>query len=292
MSARYMTPLWHCLAVSTLLAATASHAQQGNETEPDSRCDVLLQKAVAQLAAEQYPRMLKLAEDRMLLCADPISAFLLGLAQANMVDSLAVADPAQREQMRRSALRQLRVAVAGEGALDPRWQYTAHEWIVHLQDLGGPVPDEAEEPTDLEVYGTEVEDEQLLDVPPAPPPQAQPRFPWGPLLTGTAGLAALTTGIVMGVTANDKSDDAKAAARQLLQAAEDDTADRQQLAQWARQTQALGEEASTERVWANGLMIGGGVGVALAGAWYWLMEPDGKWRWAATPTGMRTTVRF
>jgi hypothetical protein len=289
-----MKPWLPFLVTAGVLMASTAHADSDPaQTEHDGRCDVLLQQAVAQLAAEQYPRMLKLAEDRMLLCTDPLSSFLVGLAQANMVDSLAVSDPAQREQTRRNALRHLRIAVAGEAALNPRWQYTAHEWIVHLQGLGGPVP--LEEPAaDLEVYGPEFEDEdtELLEIPPAPPPQPQPVFPWGPLLTGTAGLAALTTGIVMGVTAEDKSDEARTAARQLLRAAEAPDADKEQLAQWARQTRDLHDEATSQRVWANGLMLGGGVGLAIAGAWYWLIPPDGKWRWAVMPTGLRTTVRF
>ncbi len=292
-SHRTGTCLLLAAAAIAALATLPQGARAQSSSEPDARCELLLQQAVAQLAAEQYARMLTLAEDRMLLCPGPVSSFLLGLSQANMVDSLVVADPAQRQQMRAAALRNLRVAVAGQGGLNARWQYTAHEWIVHLQSLGDPIPAEPQPSEGFVVYGAELDDDgELLEVPPAPPPQPQPRFPWGPVLTGTAGLAALTTGIVMGVSADDKAEEAEAGARQLLQAAQTDDVSEPQLAQWARQTRKLGDEAASDRAWAHGLMIGGGAGLLLAGAWYFLMPPDGKWRWAATPLGAQTTVRF
>ena len=90
----------------------------------DTACTALFEQAAAQLAAEQYPRMLRIANDRMHLCPGPESALLVGLAQANMVDSLAVTDPAEREQYRQSALRNLRIAAAG-GTLEPMLEQEA-----------------------------------------------------------------------------------------------------------------------------------------------------------------------
>jgi hypothetical protein len=43
--------------------------------------------AVAGTVREQYPRMLRIANDRMHICPGPESAPLVGLAQANLVDS-------------------------------------------------------------------------------------------------------------------------------------------------------------------------------------------------------------
>ena len=58
-------------------------------------------------------------------------------------------------------------------------------------------------------------------MPPAPPPQPQPVFPWGPFLTGAVGIGALTTGIVLGVSASDSRDEARSAANQLRLLADD-----------------------------------------------------------------------
>jgi len=120
--------------------------------------------------------MLRIASDRMQLCPGPESAFLVGLAQANMVDSLAVTDPAEREQYRQSALRNLRIAAAG-GTLKPMLELTAHEWIVRLEALGGGAPEldpqEADASSDVEGSATP----EPLEVRPAPPPQPQPVFP-------------------------------------------------------------------------------------------------------------------
>jgi hypothetical protein len=146
-----------------------------------------------------------------------------------MVDSFAVADPAQREQMRLSALRNLRTAAAG-GTLKPAFGFTAHDWIVHLQEIApagaqsGALPMPlGEEPLDEEdaLEGQEpyAQEPEPLDVPAAPPPQPQPVFPWGPVLSGIVGTAALTTGIVLSVAASDNHDEAGRAARQLRRAA-------------------------------------------------------------------------
>src|SRR5262249_4026987 len=118
-----------CLAIlGGIVPATQASAE-------DPACDALFEQAAAQLAAEQYARMLRVANDRMRLCPDPESAFLVGLAQANMVDSLAIADPAEREQYRLNALRNLRIAAAA-GTLKPVLEFTAHDWIVHLRAIG------------------------------------------------------------------------------------------------------------------------------------------------------------
>lgn len=287
-----------CVAAVVTWGAPLPHARAQEAAAADVRCGALFEEAVGQLAAEQYPRMRKVAQDRMLLCPDPISSFLLGLSEANMVDGLLVGDRGQREQLRRSALRHLRVAAAGESTLEPEWQMTTHEWIVHLTELGGGVEDV--EPPSAAVdsalgfdgaYGGE-ETWGDLDIPPAPPPQPQPEFPWGPVVSLVVGTGALTTGIVLGVNAEAKSDEAKSAARRLHSLNDAGTVSREQVAEWARETERLQGEAQSEGAWATGFIVGGAATLVVAGIWYWLLPPEGHWRWAAAPTGVRTTARF
>jgi hypothetical protein len=255
----------------------------------DTACAALFEQAAAQLAAEQYPRMLRIADDRMRLCPDPESALLVGLAQANMVDSLAVSDPAEREQARQSALRNLRVAAAG-GTLKPMLQFTAHEWIVHLQALGGGAP----ELDAVEAHEWGGEDASVapdpLEVPPAPPPQPQPVFPWGPVLTGIVGVAALTTGIVLGVSASDSRDEARSAANQLRLIADD--LDPKALSDAVRRTRELNESADSEARWSTVFLVGGAIAMVTSVVWYVALPPKGKWRWAAAPTGLQAAVHF
>lgn len=278
-------------ARSLLLALTLFGAlsRASRVSAEDTACTALFEQAAAQLAAEQYPRMLRIANDRMHLCPGPESALLLGLAQANMVDSLAVTDPAEREQYRQSALRNLRIGAAG-GTLKPMLQFTAHEWIVHLQALGGGAPElepeGADEPWDVEDSVTP----EPLEVPPAPPPQPQPVFPWGPVLTGVVGVAALTTGIVLGISASDGRDEARSAANQLRSLA--DELDPEALSDAVRRTRALNDAADSKARWSTIFVVGGAVAAVTSIVWYVALPPKGKWRWAATPTALQATVRF
>ena len=275
------------LLALTLLGALSP---AGRASAEDTACTALFEQAAAQLAAEQYPRMLRVANDRMQLCPGPDSALLVGLAQANMVDSLAVPDPAEREQYRQSALRNLRIAAAG-GTLKPMLQFTAHEWIVHLQALGGGAPEVDPQGPD---ESWEVEDgavaSEPLEVPPAPPPQPQPVFPWGPVLTGVVGVAALTTGIVLGVSASDSRDEARSAANQLRSLADDLVPEA--LSDAVRRTRALNEAADSKAKWSTIFLVGGAVAAVTSIVWYVALPPKGKWRWAAVPSGMQGTVRF
>lgn len=273
----------YALAVSLSAVVPAAAAQ-------DERCDALFEQGASALAAEQYARMLSVANDRMRLCPDPESAFLLGLAQANMVDSLMVTDPAEREQLRLSALRHLRIAAAG-GDLKPVLRFTVHDWIVHLQSLA-PADDaeiETSEP-DLELAPDTGEAVEPLEVPPAPPPQPQPGFPWGPVLTGVVGAAALTTGIVLGISASDSRDEARSAGKQLREIASE--LDDEALSDAVRRTRALNESADRKATWSTVLLVGGAIAAVTSVAWYVALPPKGKWRWAATPAGLQTTVRF
>lgn len=279
------TPVTRWLGIFCLLGAANRVSAQ------DELCAALFEQAAAELAAEQYVKMLRAADDRMRLCPDPESAFLVGLAQANMVDNLMVSDPAQREQMRQTALRNLRVAAAG-GELKPVWRFTVHDWIVHLQSLGPSdvqlVPDNLEDDdSELEEGAFELEP---LDVPPAPPPQPQPTFPWGPVLTGTVGVAAVTVGIVLGVSASDSRDEARSAASQLREVASE--LDPDALRDAVRRTRALNDEADSKATWSTVFLISGAVAIVGAVVWYVALPPKGKWRWASVPTGMQTTVRF
>jgi hypothetical protein len=277
-------------SLTLCLALFGGFVPAAQASAEDPACAALFEQAAAQLAAEQYARMLRIANDRMRLCPDPQSAFLVGLAQANMVDSLAVADPAEREQYRRNALRNLRVATAG-GTLKPMLEFTAHDWIVHLRAIGPataePDEEDASEPTALESGPAALEP---LDVPPAPPPQPQPAFPWGPVVTGIVGIAALTTGVVLAVSASGERDEAHAAASQLRSIAAD--LDPEALSDAVRRTQALNAEADSKAKWSTIFLVGGAVAAVTSIVWYVALPPKGKWRWAALPTGMQTSVRF
>jgi hypothetical protein len=268
---------------AVLLTSTAAGAE-------DARCSALFEQASSELAAEQYAKMLRTADDRMRLCPDAESAFLLGLAQANMVDSLTVADPAEREQMRLSALRHLRIAAAG-GNLKSIWEFTVHDWIVHLQSLGPSAamaiaPDEIEQ--DAAAAAEDLSDPSY--VPAAPPPQAQPVFPWGPVVTGTLGVAALTTGIVLGIDAADSREEARAAANRLRLAADD--LEPRELESAVRRTHALNDDANSKATWSTVFLVSGAVATVGAVVWYLALPPKGKWRWAALPTGIQATARF
>lgn len=277
--------VFRCLALAATLSVVVPMA-----AAQDERCAALFEQGASALAAEQYAKMLRIANDRMRLCPDPESAFLLGLAQANMVDSLVVTDPAEREQLRLSALRHLRIAAAG-GDLKPVLRFTVHDWIVHLQSLGPPDDGEIEasEP-DLELTPSVPGTVEPLEVPPAPPPQAQPVFPWGPVLTGAVGVAALTTGIVLGISASGSRDEARSAANQLREIASE--LDDEALSDAVRRTRALNDEADSEAKWSTVLLASGAVAAVTSIVWYVALPPKGKWRWAATPAGLQAAVRF
>ena len=129
-----------------------------------------------------------------------------------------------------------------------------------------------------------------LEVPPAPPPQPQPVFPWGPVLTGAVSVAALTTGIVLGVSASDSRDEARSAANQLRLLADD--LDSEALSDAVRRTRALNEAADGKARWSTIFLVGGAVAAVTSIVWYVALPPRGKWRWAAAPTGLRAAVRF
>jgi hypothetical protein len=251
----------------------------------------LFEQGAAALAEEQYAKMLGVANDRMRLCPDPESAFLLGLAEANMVDNLVVTDPPEREQLRLSALRHLRIAAAG-GDLEPVLRFTVHDWIVHLQSLGPANDAEMQAPADggTEPAEGDTQTAEPLEVPPAPSPQPQPVFPWGPVLTGAVGAAGLTTGIVLGISASDSRDEARSAAKQLRDIASE--LDSETLSDGVRRTRALNDSANSKAKWSTIFLVGGAAAVVMSVAWYVALPPRGKWRWAATPTALQTTVRF
>jgi len=294
--------LWSLTAWLQAMPVRASDPAPSEPQEADPRCEALFREAVGQLSAEQYPRMLARAKERELLCPDPLSRFLLGLAKANIVDAQLLSDPAAREQLRRAALEDLRVAVAADDVLiGPSWRLTAHEWIVHLlrlspdgapefePDNAGP-GDHAFQPSeDLGGDGWNVEDEAIV---PAPPPRPSPKFPAGPVLVGFVGLGTLVAGIPLAVSSAHKRDEVRQGADTLRALAKDPATDPTQLSAWAEQTRALNEEALKQQRWGRGLLIGGAACVAGAALWYWLLPPKGKWSWAATPTAVQATVRF
>jgi hypothetical protein len=104
------------------------------------------------------------------------------------------------------------------------------------------------------------------------------------------GVAALTTGIVLGISAGADRDEASSAANQLRLIAEG--LDPKALSDAVRRTRALNDEADTKAKWSTIFLVGGAVAAVTSIVWYVVLPPKGKWRWAALPTGMQASVRF
>lgn len=158
---------------------------------PVPKCAELLALASQELGREQYPTMLTLAQERQLLCPGPESDFLAGVARANMLDKLLVAE-AERPFVREQALVSLRHSVRD---LRPDWQQTALTWITYLDAL--PQDDRAaasREPT--AAGGPDETSEPPVTPRVAAPPWEPEVFPWGPVLMGGAGVMAIGAGLV------------------------------------------------------------------------------------------------
>ena len=283
-----------CAAVCLGPGAVAAPAQA--QPSDDPRCRALFNKGARRLAAQQYLLMLRVARDRRLLCPDIRGAYLLGLAQANLVDKGIVNDPAERELMRRKALKNLRIAAAGETAdLRPEWALALHQWIVSLEELAPrnvavPIDDEErEEGPELPDVVAEVQN-TAAPRPRAPGPPPQPHFPAGPVLLGGLGAAAVITALVTGIEAASIQTQADDTAAALQQSAAQLSAEQAQ--QWVRRITEASDEADTLRTWSTGLWIAGGAALATGLGWYFLMPPEGKWRWAVAPPGVSAAVRF
>ena len=123
-----------------LLQSAPAFARDAPQASHDDRCAALLEQASGYLGDAQYPALLRVSEERQRQCPGPVSAFLVGLAQGNMVEHWVEEDPARRELLRRQAVQHLQVATAGGHALRPVWRFTAHDWLVHLR---GMAPDHA-----------------------------------------------------------------------------------------------------------------------------------------------------
>ena len=287
----FVTVFW---GVGLGVALGPGHGVAQSGVGSEARCRTLLEQAAGHLAAEQYPTMLKVAEDRQRVCPGPVSEFLVGLAEANMVDQLLVKDPAERERMRQDALRALKVASAGGHALRPMWRFTAHDWIVYLQRLGPgggggdgatrasrpPVP----KPTDTSGSSASA---KSLTRGAAPPPQ-RGEFPWGPVTATGVGVGLLTSSIVLYIASRNQAADANDRAKAL------DAEQREPLssdADWRAVKRDL-DSAKTKFDWSIGLRWAGGLAVAGGVAWYLFLPPEGNWSWAATPTGLQLTGRF
>lgn len=279
-----LRPIIESLCAVGLALALACPGLAQAQDDIYKRCARLLEAAAGHLAAEQYPTMLKVAEERQRICPGPVSAFLVGLAQANMVDNLLISDPAERERMRLTALRNLKVAAAGGEALKLVWRFTAHDWIVHLQRLGPPVGGRRRE------GGEQIDGGEPPPVPlQTPPPPPRPRFPLGPVISGGAGIGALIVALVAWRSAVNKAD----------------TVDEAE--QYIRDQRAMGKpvsenviataternkQAATLRNWAIGLSISGGAAVLSGAVWYLLFPPHDGWRWAVSPGSIGLTARF
>lgn len=228
-------------AVAPLLSAAAS----------PERCEELLQSSVAELQREQYPTMLTLAEERRLLCPGPDSSFLVGVARANMLDTVLVPD-AERPLVREEALAALRDAVGGIRA---EWQQTALVWIRYLEELPDPEAPEVHAPERVPP------DDLGGGAPRAAPPFEPDVFPWGPVLLGGAGIAALTAGAITGLVGHDYDAELERAGRACTFPCDFTPASKMRLLR--RQSQV-----STLYTVTNVLLVAGAASVVGAVVWY------------------------
>ena len=279
------------------------------QSRQESSCRALFAQGAAQLASEDYERMLSTAQEHMKTCPGPKSALLLGLAEAHRVDAQLIADPPRRERARKRALYYLRVAATHGQALPSEWLLSIGEWIVSLQQRG-PVATESDlgevtlgEPVANPAAAKAVRGRpvgtlagpgpvgvEVFEIPKAPAPRARPQFPWGPLVSMTLGGVGLTTAVVLAINANDRFAEVQAASEALR-------VHRDELSEEGLQ-QRLGvvrdrrSEARDYARWATISAVGGGAALLTGLAWYWLLPPEGKWRWAVTPMGVSASARF
>ena len=186
---------------------------------------------------------------------------------------------------------------ATQGELLPsEWLLSIGEWIVSLQQRGPVATLDVVAVPALslgESRAVEVEGLQVVEpvqVPRAPPPRAQPQFPWGPVAALGVGGVALTTSLVLAIGANDRFGDVQLASEELrIHQAElsKDDLERRQAVLHDRRTAAR----SYER-WATLFAMGGGAALVTGAVWYWLVPPEGNWRWAVAPTGASLRARF
>lgn len=278
-------------AAISWLALSYTCASSAQTHSDDVRCKMLFDEGAAMLAAEQFPKMQRIAEDHLRICPGPRGAYLLGLAQANMVDAGLLENPAVREQTRLSALRHLRIAAQAGESLSAPWLFTAAEWIGNLRKRG-------RESVDLSEFDDpEIAPGVMLDthprripIPAAPPPQPQPTFPAGPVVLAVLGVAGATTGIVLGVGAADRRRETRRGAKEIIRLTED--LSDEDLSDLQSQIYDLQRSANTHQKWSNITLVAGGSSLVIAAIWYFLLPPQGKWRWAATPTGVQATVMF
>ncbi|MDD9943776.1 MAG: hypothetical protein OXU20_22230, partial [Myxococcales bacterium] len=130
-----MTSIRTRAALTLLVLTSALWPTRSAAEQPDPRCSALFELAAQFLGKYQYAQMLAVANDRQQLCPGALSLYMVGLAQANLVDKRIVSGP-RREMMRLQAIRTLDAAsAANPGQLRPEWVLTIHEWIEKLRTL-------------------------------------------------------------------------------------------------------------------------------------------------------------
>jgi hypothetical protein len=164
------------------------------------RCAELLKQAASELSREQYPSMLTAAQERRQLCGGGDSEFLVGLAQANLLDKLLVGageEPLVREQ----AMTALHAALDGD--MQPQWRQTAGIWLKYLESLptSGAVPTPPSGSTEAEAAATAAVHHR------AAAPFVPTVFPWGPVIVGSVGVLTLTAALVTGVMGNARDEE-------------------------------------------------------------------------------------
>ena len=282
---------WWGTVVLTLAGVVAltgvGHAQEAQGRQ--ERCAQIFGSVVSNLAAEQYPTMLRVAEEHMRACPGPQSAFALGLAQANMVDRGLVDEAPRRAQMRRDALRNLRVVATQGERLPQSWLMTVSEWIVALESMVLPEPMAGKPQLLSPAHGVGA---STLDVPipRAPPPQPRPAFPWGPTALWGVGGGLAITGVVLAVMALDQKGAAQTAAAERRVRLESLTVAELNAYDW--RIRRLDRNAGSLGSWATLSWVVGGAAAVGGTLWYFALPPEGAWRWSALPGGLSVTARF
>ena len=128
----------------------------------------------------------------------------------------------------------------------------------------------------------------LLAEPPAqtvlqlPPPVPRTEPPWGPVVLGGVSLLALGATLGFALAADGRVADGRQASRILL-ARESRAQDAQA---WAQLGDLRASASALETgAWASG--VAAAVAAVAAVAWYWLLPPEGGWKWASGPTSVR-----
>jgi hypothetical protein len=268
-SAQRLASLWVAALAPLLMAATPE-------------CDELMRRAAEELRREQYPTMLSVALERARACPGPNSSFLVGLAQANMLDRQLVPE-AEQALVREQAIAALEDALASE-----KWRSTAEIWLRNLKEQPSVGASGARAPAgSIELAPT-----RKLARHRAAPPFEPDRFPWGPVLLGSAGGLMLSAALVTGLMGHSRDAEIRRAAQACAGPA----------CMFAPQERIellrLQDQISTFYAVTNVLLVVGGITTASSVVWYFLRPTPSEHEVSVLPyverggAGARVVGRF